>query len=144
MRVDDSRAWILEVAARTIGGECARILDNDNGSNLEQLVISLAVDQPYRIKTPTEARGVMMIPIRERGILRRIEGLSEAIKVKHIEDIDIVIRSGNELVPLPEGNQYPGFIFARADSPEQVVAALRQAYEKLNFVVAPILKTMVA
>ncbi len=50
--------------------------------------------------------------------------------------------SGNELVPLPEGNQYPGFIFARADTADDVVAALREAHDKLDFVVAPVLNTM--
>ncbi len=84
-----------------------------------------------------------MIPIKQPGILRRVEGLSDANRVEHIENIDIIIRSGNELIPLPEGNQYPGYIFARADTPREVVAALRRAYEKLNFVVAPIFNTRV-
>ena len=143
LRVNGAQAWILEVAARTIGGDCARSLDNGDEFNLEKLVISLAVNREYQINPPTEARGVMMIPIKQRGILRRVEGLSDANRVEHIENIEIIIRSGNELIPLPEGNQYPGYIFARADTPREVVAALRRAYEKLNFVVAPIFNTRV-
>jgi hypothetical protein len=84
----------------------------------------------------------MMIPVQKRGILRRVDGLSEARQVENIETIDILIRSGNELVPLPEGNQYPGFIFARADTADDVVAALREAHDKLDFVVAPVFNTM--
>ena len=143
LRVNEDQAWILEVAARTIGGDCSRSLDNGDDFNLEKLVISLAMDEDYEIIPPDEARGVMMIPIRDRGILRRVEGLSEATRIEYVENIDIVIRPGNELIPLPEGNQYPGYIFARAESPEKVEAALRLAFEKLNFVVAPVFDTMV-
>ena len=135
-------SWILEVAARTIGGDCARSLDAD-GFNLEELVISLGIGKKYDIELSVEARGVMMIPISKRGILRRIEGLSEALKVRHIENIEISTRSGNELIPLPEGNQYPGFIFARAKTSDEVVTALREAHEKLDFVVSPILNTRI-
>jgi len=82
----------------------------------------------------------MMIPIRQAGLLRRVEGILAAQKVPYIEKIDIVIAEGHELIPLPEGNQYLGFIFAKADTPEMVTAALRSAHEKLNFVTAPIIR----
>lgn len=142
LRINDSGAWILEVAARTIGGDCARSLDDGSAFNLEALVISLAIGQNYDLTPSDGARGVMMIPVQKRGILRRVDGLSEARQVENIETIDILIRSGNELVPLPEGNQYPGFIFARADTADDVVAALREAHDKLDFVVAPVFNTM--
>jgi biotin carboxylase len=140
LRVDARDAWILEVAARTIGGDCARTLDSGDDFNLEELVISLAIGKPAHSKPPEEARGVMMIPIREGGILRRVEGIAAARKVAGIETVDIIIREGNELVPLPEGNQYPGYIFARGDSTGEVVSALREACSRLNFVVAPVFK----
>lgn len=140
LRVDEHDAWILEVAARTIGGDCARILDSGNDFNLEELVISLATGKPVHTRPPDDARGVMMIPIREGGILRRVEGINAARKVAGIEKVDIIIREGNELIPLPEGNQYPGYIFARGDSPDEVVCALREACSRLNFIVAPVIK----
>ncbi len=140
LRVDEHDAWILEVASRTIGGDCARILDNGNDFNLEELVISLATGKPVDTSPPDDARGVMMIPIREGGILRRVEGITAARKVTGVEKVDIIIREGNELIPLPEGNQYPGYIFARGDSPDEVVCALREAHSRLNFVVAPVIK----
>ena len=140
LRVDARDAWILEVAARTIGGDCARTLDSGDDFNLEELVISRAIGKPVHSKPPEQARGVMMIPIREGGILRRVEGIAAARKVAGIETVDIIIREGNELVPLPEGNQYPGYIFARGDSTGEVVTALREACSRLNFVVAPVFK----
>lgn len=141
LRINDEAAWILEVAARTVGGDCARSLDDGNKFNLEALAISLATEKNYDVTPPREARGVMMIPVRNHGILLRIEGLGRAKQVRHIENINIHIRAGNELIPLPEGNQYPGFIFARASTSDEVVAALREAYDQLDFVVAPVFNT---
>jgi biotin carboxylase len=137
-RIDNkNKVWILEIASRTIGGDCARILDNGE-FGIEELAISLAIDKPLEVTRPELARGVMMIPIREKGLLRRVEGLLEANRVKHIDKIDIIIPEGHELVPLPEGNQYLGYIFASAATAEQVTAAIREAHEQLRFITAPI------
>ena len=108
--------------------------------HLEQLTVSLAIGEPVKPASIEGSRGVMMIPIRQAGLLRRVEGILAAQKVPHVEKIDITISEGHELVPLPEGNQYLGFIFARADTPGQVTAALREAYAKLNIVTAPVFK----
>ena len=142
LRVNNDDAWILEVASRTIGGDCARSLDAGSDFNLEELVVLLATAKPVNTKPPQNARGVMMIPIKKGGILRRVEGQAAASKVEYIEKLDIIIREGNELIPLPEGNQYPGYIFAQADTTEQVVCALKKAYSELNFVVAPVFKLL--
>jgi len=139
-RIDENNnIWILEIASRTIGGDCARMLDNEN-FNIEELAIMLAIGQSVEVKMPEQARGVMMIPIKQKGLLKRVEGLLDANKVKHIDKIDIIISEGHELVPLPEGNQYLGYIFASADSAEQVTAAIREAYEHLEFVTAPVFR----
>ena len=143
LRVDERNAWILEVASRTIGGDCSRSLDMGEDFNLEEFAISLAIGKPQSARTPNEARGVMMIPVKERGVLRRVEGLSDARDVANVESVDILVRSGHELVPLPEGNQYPGYIFARGRSPDEVVSALREAHSRLNFVVAPLFRVVV-
>jgi len=137
-RIDKNhQIWILEIASRTIGGDCARMLDNDNFS-VEELAISLAINQPLKINMATQARGVMMIPVPQKGLLKRVEGLLEAHKIKHIDKVDIIIREGHEMLPLPEGNQYLGYIFASANSAEQVTAAIRECYEKLTFVINPV------
>ena len=137
-RIDAERqVWILEIASRTIGGDCARILDNGQ-FGIEELAISLAIDQPLEFGLPDQARAVMMIPIRKKGLLRRVEGLLEANRVEHIDKVDIIIREGHELIPLPEGNQYLGYIFASAETAELATAAIREAYEQLEFITAPV------
>ena len=139
-RIDkDDKVWILEIASRTIGGDCARMLDNKN-FGIEELAISLAIDAPIDVSMPQQARGVMMIPIRKKGLLKRVEGLLDAKRVEHIDKIDVIIPQGHELVPLPEGNQYLGYIFATANTPEQATEAIRQAHDKLDFITAPVFK----
>jgi biotin carboxylase len=140
VRIGASGCVIIEVASRTIGGECARLLNFGTGRTLEELVIAHALGEALDLEVPVDAAGVLMIPIRTAGILRRIEGMTAARAVDFIEDILISIRDGYELVPLPEGSSYLGFMFARAPTAQQVEAALRAAHEQLNIVVAPLLK----
>lgn len=81
-----------------------------------------------------------MMPVHKGGILRRVEGLIAARDIEHIESVDIIIREGHELVPLPEGNQYPGYIFARADTQQEVITALKKSFAKIKFIVAPVIR----
>lgn len=139
-RIDkNNKVWILEIASRTIGGDCARILDNNNYS-LEEMAILLSIGKNITIKKSKKARAVMMIPIKQKGLLKRVEGLSLANKVKHIDSIDIIINQGHELIPLPEGNQYLGYIFSSADTSEKATEAIRMAYDILTFITSPIFK----
>ena len=142
LRIDkEQNPWLLEIASRTIGGDCARILDTSKGLNLEALTIALAMGETLPEKvTMEQCRGVMMLPIKKAGLFKRTEGILAAKKIKHIDSIEIIIPTGHELIPLPEGNQYLGYIFATADTNEEVIDAIRKAYGLLNFVVSPIIK----
>lgn len=140
LRVNETGVWVMEVAARSIGGECAQLLRFGTGYSLEQLVLSHAVGKTPEVKEHDKAAGVLMIPVPEHGILRRVEGVLKAQRIEHVEEVKLSVREGYELIPLPEGDSYLGFIFASADSAEQVEAALRQAHACLNIVVAPVWK----
>lgn len=138
VRVASGEVWVLEIAARTIGGDCARLLSFGTGQSLEELVLRQAVGEVIQICPRAGAAGVLMIPVPGAGVLRRVEGVMAARKVAGIEDLVIAVREGYELVPLPEGGSYLGFVFARGESPEAVEEALRQAHSCLNFVLAPV------
>lgn len=140
LRLYDDEAWILEVAARTIGGQCAQLLRYGTGYGLEELVIHQASGNPLQPEHNNNSAGVLMIPIPEAGILRRVEGLANARRVPHITEIEISVREGYELVPLPEGSAYLGFIFAQGPDPASVESALRQSHACLKFITAPVLK----
>jgi len=138
MRVNARGVWMLEVAARPIGGLCARVLPG-----LEELILRHAAgDDPDSIASPTSASGVMMIPIPREGIYVDTAGLDEARAQPGIEDVIITAKEGQKLIPLPEGASYLGFIFARAESPEAVDRALRNAHQQLRFEIATALPVM--
>ena len=143
IRLSAEACVVLEVASRTIGGECARLLSYGTGHSLESLVIAHATGKTLEIQAAEGGAGVLMIPIAEAGIMRRVEGITAARAVPFIEDILINIREGYELVPLPEGSSYLGFIFACAPTPQQAEAALRAAHAELRIVVAPLMRIKV-
>lgn len=139
-RINKNGVWILEVAARTIGGSCGRLLNVGSGYSLEELVLLHAMGKRVEIKTIDSAAGVLMLPIPGAGILKRVEGLLDAQRIPYITEVSIEIREGYELIPLPEGNSYLGFIFAEASTVEETEQALRKAHNCLNIVLAPLWK----
>ena len=139
-RVNANGVWILEVAARTIGGMCGRLLRFGLGQSLEEVVLRHARGEAIARPENPDAAGVLMLPIPEAGVLRRIEGIPAAERVPFIEQVDIQVREGYEVVPLPEGASYLGFLFARAPTPAQAEAALRAAHACLRVIVAPLWK----
>lgn len=141
-RINERGVWVLEVAARTIGGLCGRLLRFGTGYGLEELVLQHVLGRRPDIRGEDGGAGVLMIPIPQAGVLRRVEGLLDAQRVPYIEEVVIDVREGYELVPLPEGASYLGFIFARAPSPAAAEAALRAAHANLRIVVAPLWKAV--
>jgi biotin carboxylase len=140
LRISADGPVILEVASRTIGGECARLLTFGTGHTLEELVIAHAIEQPLPVVPCAGGAGVLMLPIPGAGILRRIEGINAARAVPGVEEVLVSIRDGYQLVPLPEGGSYLGFIFAHAASADEAETALRTAHAKLNVVIAPLMR----
>ncbi len=134
LRLNEAGAWPVDVAARTIGGLCARTLRFGAGMSLEEIVLRHAVNAPLEtLNRETRAAGVMMMPIVGRGRITAIHGLDAAATVPLIEAIEMEARIGDRLLPLPEGANYPGFIFARGEHPEEVESALREAWSKIEF-----------
>jgi biotin carboxylase len=134
LRWNERGPWVIEIAARSIGGLCSRTLKFGIRMSLEELVLRHALGQDVD-GTPRGrlAAGVMMIPIPREGILEGVEGLDEAKAVADIEDAVITSHPSQPLVALPEGGRYLGFLFSRAETPERAEAALREAHEKLSF-----------
>jgi hypothetical protein len=139
-RVNDDGVYVLEVAARPIGGLCSRALrfaaSGDRWASLEEVLLRHAVgeDVSSRALVPG-ASGVMMIPIPRRGVLRRVAGIDRAERVAGIEEVQITAKLDAPIVPLPEGHTYLGFIFARGETPEGVEQALREAHGRLSLTI---------
>jgi biotin carboxylase len=134
LRVNGQGVWVIELAARSIGGLCSRTLRFGTGMTLEELILRQALGWTIpTYRREQRAAGVMMVPIPRRGHLRAVHGTEKAATVPGIEEIAITAHVGQELVPLPEGWQYLGFIFARGEDPEAVEKALRSAHAHLVF-----------
>jgi len=133
VRVHEGRVWILEIAARSIGGLCSRALRFEGGRSLEEILLLHAAGLPLpSLRLEPAASGVMMIPIPGAGTLRSVEGVEAAAAVPGITEVVIELRPGEPVVPLPEGGAYLGFLFAEGESPAQVEGSLRSAHACLR------------
>jgi len=142
LRYNARGAWIVEAAARPIGGLCARALRFKPDVPLEHLILRHALGEEVARAEPADpASGVMMIPIPKGGIYESVEGLERARAVAGISDVAITAKPGQLLVPLPEGGSYLGFLFARANTASEVEWALRRSHAELRFQMATALET---
>jgi biotin carboxylase len=136
LRVDGDRVSVIDVAARTIGGLCARALRFGAGISLEEVTLRHALGLPLDgLARESAASGVMMIPIPRTGTLGAVRGQEAARAVPGIVGVEISINPGRPVVALPEGDRYLGFLFARASTPAAVEDALRAAHARLEIVV---------
>ena len=134
----DGRPVVIEVAARSIGGLCARSLRFGAGVSLEEIIVRHAIGAGLDgLRRETQASGVMMLPIRAAGMLKQVSGQAEALAVDGVVGLEISIPAGRAVVPLPEGDRYLGFVFARGPTPADVELALRRAEAALDVVVSP-------
>jgi biotin carboxylase len=136
LRVNADGPWVIEINPRSIGGRCSRMLRFGTGMTLEELILrhALGLEIPS-LERERQPVGVMMIPIPRAGGLKDVRGHSDAQAVPGIAEVMITAYIGQELVPLPEGSRYLGFMFARGESPEFVESALREAHRRLEFVI---------
>jgi formate-dependent phosphoribosylglycinamide formyltransferase (GAR transformylase) len=140
MRVNAAGVHMLEIAARPIGGLCARALRFEGSLTLEELVILHAIgEMPESLVATPTASGVMMIPVPGAGVYESVSGVESALGTAGIDDVVITVKQGQKLVPLPEGASYAGFLFASGADPATVEDALRQAHSRLKFRIFPYL-----
>lgn len=136
LRLGPAGAVPVEIAPRSIGGLCSRTLrfGSDGSVTLEELILRHAIGEDVcGIVREAAASGVLMIPIPSEGILHAVHGLDGARAAAGIEDVRITIPVGHPVTPLPEGNRYLGFVFARTDGPALAEAALREANDRISF-----------
>ena len=139
-RLTSRGVFVLEVAARPIGGLCSRVLrfGADGRQSFEELLLRHAcgerVDQMRRERI---AAAVMMIPIPKRGMFKRVDGVEEAREIPYIDDVRMTAKADQLLEPLPEAGSYLGFIFARAPRAPDAEQAVREAHRRLAFVIEP-------
>lgn len=124
----DDEVTVLEIAARSIGGLCARSLRFGAGVSLEEVIIRHALGLGLEgLVREEQASGVMMLPIRSAGVLEEVLGQERALAIEGVVGLEISIAPGKDVVPVPEGSRYLGFLFARAATALEVETSLRRA-----------------
>ena len=141
-RINKNGIFVLEVAARPIGGLCSRMLRFDcpgrQSLSHESLILNHAAGRSVAAyKRESCVSAVMMIPITRDGHLKNVTGVELAKNVEFIEDVIITAKLGQHLRPPPDGGSYVGFIFSRGNSQKTVIQALRTAHAVLSFEVVP-------
>ncbi len=138
-RINERGPWVLEIAPRPIGGLCSRALRfGPQRISLEELLLRHSLGlSGTNVEREPDASGVMMIPVPRSGIFERVGGLEDAERVPNVTEIRITARLKDYVAAWPEGSSYLGFIFARAETPNQAEAALRAAHAKLLFEFSP-------
>jgi biotin carboxylase len=143
IRFNSKGPHVIEVAARPIGGLCAKTLRFERGAEtigFEDLLLLHAAGEPIEAwRREHRASAVMMIPIPRSGIFRGVEGVDAAAAVPYVEEIEITAKRDQQLLALPEGSSYLGFIFARAATAKDADGALREAHGRLHFTIDPLL-----
>jgi biotin carboxylase len=139
VRVSGSRAVVIEIAARSIGGLCSQVLrlvcDDapDAERSLEDVILRHACGLPLgAIRLADGACGVLMLPIATGGVLRRVIGTDRAAAIAGITSLTISVPDGESVTPLPEGDRYLGFVFARGLTAADVETSLRKAHSLLD------------
>jgi biotin carboxylase len=134
VRLTGDDAVVIEVASRSIGGLCSRAIRIACGDapsetrSLENVILREVCGLPLgRMHTVDSASGVFMVPIPRAGILNEVRGVDRAEQVAGITGVAISIPAGHAVRPLPEGDRYLGFVFARGETPAAVEDSLRAA-----------------
>jgi len=142
-RLNERGVWPIEIAARPIGGLCARALrfqveDEGEPIGLEELLLRHVLNLSGRdAPRETAASGVLMIPVPTSGILEKVDGADEARAVAGVTELEITARWHDYIAAWPEGSSYLGFLFAGGETPAEVENALREGHAKLNFKLTP-------
>ena len=133
----EGNIYVLEVAARPIGGLCSRVLRFAGGATLEHILLRQAVGQDVSgASRDPGGSAVMMIPIERRGQLRGVSGEDSARDVGGVTEVRITAKIGQLLEPLPEAGSYLGFIFARGATAREAEASVRAAHARIAFDIA--------
>jgi biotin carboxylase len=132
-RIEKEAINLLEIAPRSIGGYCSKIFKFHPEATLEELILRQSLGMKIsHFEKENKSEGVFMLPVPKAGILKNVGRIEEALQVDGIEDIEITIPVGRRVVPLPEGNQYLGFMFAKGKDPSSVESSLREAFSILE------------
>ena len=134
---DSGRLYILEVAARSIGGSCAKALRFGSDTTLEELLLthasSIESDSTRVIRQRKTYSGVLMLPTPKTGVLRSVSGLEQVRALKYVTSLELTVPVGTFVKAPPLTERYMGFVFADSPGYDSTIETLKRSRELLSF-----------
>ncbi|MEO8301131.1 MAG: ATP-grasp domain-containing protein [Rhizomicrobium sp.] len=136
---DDGKPYVIEIAARLSGGNfCYDKVPWSTGVDIVDILVDMAVGNqvdPARF-TPTRnlatsQRYFFPAP----GTIRKIEGLTTALDMKHIRKVDVWARPGETVACLENHPSRVGYVISCAPTRDEAVAAAQAAVARVAFLV---------
>jgi biotin carboxylase len=138
LRVTNKGIFVIEIAARLIGGACSRVFRYLFGEDIHPYVLKLALGEAVRPPANrSKAAGALMLPLPGEGRLKSVHGVEDARRISGIEDVIFTAEPGDFIVPFPEQGCYVGFATASGRTPETVIDALSRACSTINIELEP-------
>jgi len=131
IKVTKSGAMIGEIAARLSGGfMSAYTYPLSSGVDLMKAMIEVSLGQePGNLEPVFNRVAIERAIICKPGVVKKISGLEEALKVPGIEEIFLNIKEGDTVVKPTSNVEKSGNIIAVADTLQQAEAAVKQCME---------------
>jgi biotin carboxylase/ribosomal protein S18 acetylase RimI-like enzyme len=138
LRVTTNGIFVIEIAARLIGGACSRVFRYLLGEDVHSYVLRLALGEVVQLPANRmKAAGALMLPLPGEGRLKSVHGLEAARQITGIEDVFVTAELGDFIVPFPEQGCYVGFATASGRTPESVIDALSRVCNSITLELEP-------
>ncbi len=134
IKITEKGAMVGEIAARLSGGfMSAYTFPLSTGVNLLRAAIEVALGQePGNLEPLFQKVSIERAIIAEPGIVRRINGLEEALKVPGIEEIFMNVKPGDRMMRPRSNVEKAGHIIAVADTLEEAEAAVKKCRDLIS------------
>ncbi len=135
IKVTDKGAMVGEIAARLSGGfMSAYTFPLSSGVDLMKSAIEVALgEEPGNLEPVINRVAIERSIIAEPGIINKISGMEEALKIPGVEEIFLNVVEG-DLVKVPESNvDKAGHIIAVADTLKEAEAIVKKCKNLLKF-----------
>ena len=126
---------MVELGAR-MGGDCitTHLVPLSTGIDMVACTIRLACGEKIDIEPKFNKGSVIRYFDEHDGVIKAIEGLSEAKNIPGVQEITFVHQVGEIIGEIGSSTDRIGFVIAQADSAEEAVKVCEEAMNKVNII----------
>jgi len=141
IRLTSDGPVVLEIAARLVGGPCAKVFHDRLDGDIDETLLRLATGEPIdppAIAPDAPVVAAMMLPVPADGRVVAVRGADRAAGVPGIRTVTVPA-PGDLVVPFPEAMCYSaGYLTAAGPTHTAVEEALAAAASSIELDLAPI------